>query len=310
MVANTAQGFLKRQLKGVKAKLDKRYQGHNFVTFWNGARRHNRIGIYLRGACDLGAIFACEPFIQESLNGTCTIMRSGFGAASTRSDILLQALEEWPQELLDEIVEKLQLNPNYFNPQLFDPEFVVPGPTGPETFPKSVIILSLAPDLVRNAYQHREHGFIVDPGGWWLNQNMGKVLSDLTAVTWFNKTFKKIGRISLEESRTNITRLVGEIRERTGCRHIIFLNLLSLEPGEQTYNYQFVRNSEVIRRKSFDLMLWDLSRELNFSVVDIDKILKRLGVQEQVDFAHWPLDRFEPVAQEVYRVMMGMGVFD
>ncbi|MCB0257934.1 MAG: hypothetical protein KDI55_29775, partial [Anaerolineae bacterium] len=73
MAVKTAQGFLKRQLKGVKAKLDKRYKGHNFITFWNGSRADKRIGIYLRGGCDLGAIFACEPFIQESLNGTCSI---------------------------------------------------------------------------------------------------------------------------------------------------------------------------------------------------------------------------------------------
>ena len=196
MVERTAKSFIKRQLKGVKAQLDKRYQAHNSVMFWNGSRKSKRVGIYLRGACDLGAIFACEPFIDEVLNGTCAIMRSGFGAASTRTDILLQSLEERPPELLDPIIEKLRLNPNYFDPHLFEKEFTVQGPTGPERFSKDVVILSLAPDLVRNAYRHREEDLIVDPGGWWLNQNMGNVLKDLTAVSWFNKTFRKIGKIS------------------------------------------------------------------------------------------------------------------
>jgi hypothetical protein len=309
MAESTAKSFIKRQLKGVKAQLDKRYQSHNAVMFWNGSRKSKRIGIYLRGGCDLGAIFACEPFISEVLNGTCAIMRSGFGAASTRTDILLQTAQNLPQDVLDPVIENLRLNPNYFKPHLFKEKFMIQGPTGPERFPKDVVILSLGPDLVRNAYRHREEGFVVDPGGWWLNQNMGNVLEDLTAVTWFNKTFRKIGQISAEESRKNFTELITKIRKETGCKNFIVLNMLSLEPGDQTYNYQFVRNSQIIRRKVFDIMLWDLSRELDFSVVDIDKILKRIGVKEQVDFAHWPIDRFEPVAREVFRVMQEMGVF-
>ena len=306
------ESFLKRQVKGVKAKLDKRYQGHNFVYFWNGSARRNRVGIYLRGGCDLGSIFACEPFIEPTLNGTAAIFRSGFGAASTRTDILLQTLEmdEYPKELLAEISEKLKLNPRYFDADLFDPTFTVPGPTGPETFEKSVIILSMGPDLVRSAYRHREHGFVVDPGGWWLNQNMSNVLDDLSSVQWFNKNFKKIGKISVEESRENFRRLIGLLREKTGVKHIMIFNMLGMEPGEQIYNYQFVRDPQVIRRRQFNLMMTDLSRELDFSIIDVDKILKSLGVKEQVDFAHWPIDRFEPVAREVYRVMNEMKLFE
>ena len=306
------ENFLKRQVKGVKAKIDKRYQGHNFAYFWNGSPRRKRVGIYLRGGCDVGSIFACEPFIEPSLNGTCAIYRSGFGAASTRIDILLQTLEieNIPKELLSEVSEKLRLNARYFDADLFDPTFQVQGPTGIEEFEKNLIILSLGPDLVRSAYRHREHGFVVDPGGWWLNQNMSNVLDDLSAVTWFNQNFKKIGKISLEESRENFTRLVTLLRERTGTKNIMILNMLGLEPGEQFYNYQFVREPQVIRRRQFNLMLTDLSRELDFSVVDVDKILKSLGVKEQVDFAHWPIDRFEPVAREVYRVMDDMTLFD
>ena len=151
---------------------------------------------------------------------------------------------------------------------------------------------------------------MVDPGGWWLNQNMSNVLDDLSSVQWFNKNFKKIGKISLEESRENFRRLIGLLRERTGVKHVMIFNMLGMEPGEQIYNYQFVRDPQVIRRRQFNLMLTDLSRELDFSIIDVDKILKSLGVKEQVDFAHWPIDRFEPVAREVYRVMDDMNLFE
>ena len=304
------EGFIKRQVKGVKAKLDKRYQGHNFVYFWNGSPRRKKIGIYLRGACDLGSIFACEPFIEPQLNGSCVIYRSGYGAASTRTDILLQTLENYPSDLLDTVAEKLKLNRGYFDSDIFEPTFSIPGPTGQVEFPKSVVILSLGPDLVRSVYRHREHDFIVDPGGWWLNQNMGNVLNDLSAVTWFNENFQKIGKISVEQSRQNFRRMINLIRERTGTEHILIFNMLGLEPGEQVYNYQFVRQPQVIRRRQFNLMLSDLSHEMSFSIVDVDKILKSLGVEEQIDFGHWPLDRFEPVAREVHRIMSDVGLFD
>ncbi|MEM7330654.1 MAG: hypothetical protein AAF490_01090 [Chloroflexota bacterium] len=307
---NTVKTFFKNRLKGVKAKLEKRYQGHNFAYFWNGDADRKKVGIYLRGACDLGAVFACEPFIQEQLNGTTAIYRSGYGAASTRTDILLQTLDNYPDELIETVTHKMKLNNNYFAPDLFEKEIVLPGPSGDVVFPKSVIILSMAPDLVRNAYRHREHDFIIDPGGWWLNQNMANVLKDLSAVNWLNENFRKIGKISLEESRENFRKLITLLRQETGCHNIIIFNILGLEPGERVYNYQFVRNPQVIRRRQFNMMLSDLSREMDFSIIDVDKILKSLGVKEQVDFAHWPIDRFEPVAREVHRVMNDMKLFD
>jgi hypothetical protein len=171
-----------------------------------------------------------------------------------------------------------------------------------EEFPKSVVVLSIGPDFARTLYRHREHGFLIDPGGWWLNQSMAGVLKDMSSVMWFNKTFAKVGRITVEESMANFTRIIELIRERTGAYVMVF-NLLGVEPGDLTHNFQHVKNSNMMRRRAFNLALYDLSQQLDFSVVDIDRLLKRNGVEEQVDFAHWPLERFGPVAQEMFRIM-------
>jgi hypothetical protein len=265
-------------------------------------QREQRLGIFLRGGCDVAAGMACEPFIQPELKGACAIYKSGIGASSSHTQLLLQTLENIPQEWTAESLEKLHLRPSYFKPSLFRKSFVVPGTHGMEEFPKSVVVLSIGPDFARTLYRHREHGFLIDPGGWWLNQSMAGVLKDMSSVMWFNKTFAKVGRITVEESMANFTRIIELIRERTGAYVMVF-NLLGVEPGDLTHNFQHVKNSNMMRRRAFNLALYDLSQQLDFSVVDIDRLLKRNGVEEQVDFAHWPLERFGPVAQEMFRIM-------
>jgi hypothetical protein len=252
----------------------------------------------------MAAGLACEPFIQPVLqNSGCCIYKSGIGAASSHSSLLLQSLEDIPQELIKETSEKLQVNVSYFKPVLFRPTFAIPGIYGAmEEFPKTVVVLSIGPDFARTLYRHREHGFLIDPGGWWLNQNMGQVLKDNASVMWFNKNFKKVGRLTAEESMKNLTRIIELVREQTGAYLLVF-NLLAVEPGDSTHNFRFVQASNMVRRREFNLALYDLSRQLDFSVVDVDRILKREGVKEQVDFAHWPLERFKPVAQEMFQIL-------
>ncbi|MCI0394407.1 MAG: hypothetical protein L0332_13370 [Chloroflexi bacterium] len=300
--------FLRRQYQNVRAAFQKRQQGRNYVTFWSGRRNNRRIGIYLRGGCDVPAAFACEPFIEPVLNGTCCIYKSGIGASSSHSSLLLQSLEEIPQESFNLALEKLRLKPGYFRPVLFHETFTVPGIHGLEEFPKTVVVLSIGPDFARTLYRHREHGFLVDPGGWWLNQSMDRVLNDMLSVMWFNKNFEKVGRLSAEESMANFTRIIQLVREHTGA-YILVFNVLGIEPGDLTHNFQFVGSSNMVRRREFNLALYDLSRQLDFSVVDVDRILKREGVQEQVDFAHWPLERFKPVAQEMFQMMREREIF-
>ena len=38
---------------------------------------------------------------------------------------------------------------------------------------------------IRTGYRHKEHGFVVDPGGDWLNQSLDAVLNDLASVPVF-----------------------------------------------------------------------------------------------------------------------------
>jgi hypothetical protein len=304
---NTAvERFLKRQYLTVKSGLTGRFEGAHSRLFW--ADRHGaRVGIYAKGSCDLRSVLTCEPLVRTAWSGRGAILKEGL-VSDSRSDLLLQTLEELPRERTAAVEAKLQLDADYFLPRLFEKTFTVPGPRGPEEFPKSVICLSIAPDVVRTLYRHREHGYLVDPGGWWLDQSMQTVLADLSAVNWFRQNFASAGKIRLESFVENFTRIVERLKATVGAPIIVW-NVLDVEPGGRTHNYQFVKDPHEKRRREFNLALVEMSRRLDFAIVDIDRIFKRRGVQAMIDFNHFGPRQFQPVADEAFGIMRELRVF-
>ena len=304
--------FLKHQYitfsRTVGGWLARKYSGANFTCFWSGFPDAKRIGIYMIGSCDLPAVFTAVPAMHRVLNGTCCIIREGTVAYS-RSDILLQTLQEWPQAWLAPALEKFKLAADYFQPRIFDDTFVVAGINGPEKFKKNVIILSIAADVTRTVYRHRTHGYLVDPGGWWLNQSMTKILQDLSATLWIKQNFENLGKISVEHFTQNFHDLILRLQSRTQA-HILVFNVPTVEPGSQVHNYQLIQNSQEMRRREFNLALVDLSRKLDFAIVDVDRTLKKAGLADtQLDFAHYPLGMYPLIAQETFRILQDLEVF-
>jgi hypothetical protein len=286
----------------LKSRLDGQYFEENLALFWQGERKDHRVGIYMKGSCDLPSVFSTIPAIRQELNGRCCMARRGI-ISESRSDVLLQTLKELPDDVTRPIAKKLRLRPGYFVPELFEPSFEITGPAGVETFPKDAIMLSIAADVVRTIYRHKETGVLVDPGGWWLSASMKNVLSDLERAKWMKANFESIGKISVEDFFDNYSRILTLLRERTSAQVMVF-NVLTVEPGSSTHNYQFIRDPHSMRRREFDLALADLSRKFGFSIIDVDRILKRTGILEaQVDFAHFPPNAYEPIGKEVFRIL-------
>lgn len=264
-----------------------------------------RVGIYLRGACDLPAVLAMAPLVGEEAIGTCAISRDPIMISGSRSDLLCQTLgdlDSVPDSAIDEVSSMLQLGKRYFSSDPFDPTFELMGDKGPEVFSKNVVALSTAPDFSRTLYRHREHGFLVDPGGFWLNHSIDSALGDMEAVSWFNKAFKSVGRLTPDQFSESFGRLVQEMKERTGA-HVLVINMLTVDPSDLTHNYRLVKNPDNARRREFTIRLAELSRTHDLDIIDVDRVLKLGGVSEQVDFAHFSEKQFSPVAAEVYRIL-------
>lgn len=265
-----------------------------------------RRGVVIHGACDLPSIFQAAPLIRRSIRGTLAISKIAPGSGRHRTDMLVQTLSEVPDELTEEVRRVLKLEVDYFKPILFRDTFSVLRHPEFGTFPRNVVVLSMGPDLTRSAYTHKEHGFLVDPGGWWLNDSMDHVLKDLSVVEWFRSNFKSTGRISVDGFEKGLSTVVSELK--SSGSHVLVYNSLVVEPGDETHNYQLIRNAHSTRRRRFQLVIAERSRALDFHVMDIDHILKTEGVREQVDFAHFPVERMAPIGVEAHRILMEMGV--
>jgi hypothetical protein len=264
-----------------------------------------RVGIYLRGGCDVPAMFAMAPQIQRTIVGTVAIRRDAIPISGSRSDLLLQGLDgldSVPREALVDVSKMLELPKRYFDADLFAPTFDVQRAKGGRRFDKNVIVLSAGPDFTRSIYRHREYGFLVDPGGYWLNSSMDKVLNDMSLVEAFNKSYRKVGRMTPARFRELFGRLVTELKTRTGA-HILVLGLMTVDPSDLTHSYRLVRSADAARRREFMIALAGLSREHGFDVVDVDRILKLGGIEDQVDFAHFSQRQFEPIGREAYRIL-------
>lgn len=264
-----------------------------------------QVGIYLRGACDLPAMFTMAPLIRETIKGSCCIVRDPIAISGSRSDFLLQALETQgnaPQEVLKETQERLSLKHGYFSGRLFDPTFSIEEKGGRTTFPKTVVVLSIAPDYSRTLYRHKEHGFLLDPGGFWLDQSMERVLGDMDRVAWFKKNFESIGRLTLDQAVTSFGSLVQHLQRSVGA-HVLVFSLLTVDPSEPIHSYRLAPKADTTRRREFTIALAELSAKLDFDIVDLDHILKRGGVSEQVDYGHFSQDQFAPIGAEGYRIL-------
>jgi hypothetical protein len=262
----------------------------------------------LRGGCDLPSTFTSVSMMRESISGSVLISRGALGGTGAHSTSqIVQTLEPIPPASTEELCRRLQIPDAQFSPTFWGKTVEYPLADVYGDFPKDVVVMSAATDIVRTMYRNREHGYVVDPGGWWLNQNLGDVLEDLDVVKWFSKEFEKVALISVDDYVRNLESIVTELRTRCGAESVVY-SALAVDPGNPTHNYQLVREAKVIRRREFHIALMDLSKKLNFHVVDVDRILKRDGVQEQVDFAHFSVEGMQSIGAEFYEVLKELEV--
>jgi hypothetical protein len=284
------------------------WSGRSYLVVQSTTTPEPRTGIYLRGACDLPTLLSLGPLLRADVKGAVAVADAAGAIAATRADVLLQTLDKLPAEATKEVSDRLGLRSDYFEPTLFSPTFVLPNFRSLGPFPKTVVVLSLAPNVVRTLYRHREHGFLVDPGGWWLNQDLDVVMRSTDQIAWFSEHFEQVGRLSVDEFVGLFKTLIERVKEKARPLHILVFNVLTVEPGDRIHNFQLRRNPEVMRRQEFCLALVDLSRELGFHIVDLDRVLKREGIDRQLDFAHFPTDLAGPIAADVFGILRNLEV--
>lgn len=294
--------------------------GRGWLTVTTRSEPEPRRGLYLYGACDLLALYAMHDPLARRDRGTYGMAAPG-NITMTRPDVLLQTLDAPVGPEVREILDRLRLHRWYFRPILFEPEFTVsgriptrwnlPGRAVRETFRKDVVVLSTAAGLVRSTLRHKKTGLLVDPGGRWFEGRAA--IADTAGATeerrWVRENFTSAGRLSTSEHLALMRELVEQVRRHTGARVAIF-NALSVEPGNPVHSYGNRSRPEPVRRRETLIGLAELGRDMDVPIVDVDAALKRSGIAEAVDFAHFPPDRCEAVAAEAYRVFDEAGLLE
>jgi hypothetical protein len=267
----------------------------------------DRFGVFGFGGCDAWAIAEAGPALRRATPASGAAWAAG-RAQFTRSDMMLQTWEGVDAEAVAEVSERLQLQDATFKPLLFEREFVVPGHEQLGAFPKNVVVLTISTDLSRVTYRHREHGFLVDPGGFWLASDIKSTLGDLDTVKWFARNFEKLGRIEIEESMANMEKIITLIRQHVGAEVVMF-NTLTVDPGRHVFDYKLSHSPHRTRRREFALAQIELARKMNFSIVDVDRIIKGVGVSGLGDFVKFMPMHKKAIAEEFVRVLREREVF-
>ncbi len=298
--------FVKRRYRKAirveKGRLATQFSNQDSVVIEAKKNPEDKRGIYMKGGCDLPSLFLTGPMITDVMaTGTLAIARPTVAVGTSQTSQVLQTLEGIPEEHIVETCRKLQIRPTFFKPTLFDKTFEATGMERFGDFPKTAVVLSVGSDLTRSLHRHREHGFLVDIGGWWLNQSLDKAIQDVETVKWFKKTFEPVGKMTIPEFVSNMELIVKHLRDQLGS-HLIVMNTLVVEPLSPTHNFQLLNEDHVTRKRAFGIALADLSRSQGFHVIDVDRILKENGVRDQVDFAHFPVEGKMPVAREAFRI--------
>lgn len=260
-----------------------------------------RFGIYGYGGCDVWSIVEAGPPLTRKIEQTLAIAAPGRGQF-TRSDLLLQAFEGVDTELTRETVERMSLDPIAFEPVLFEESFFVPEYEGLGEYPKNVVVLTTSTDMTRTLYRHREHGFLADPGGGWLDTDLSGTLANLDAIKWFSKNFRKVGRLKVEDSMANLHRLITLIRTHLRAEVVVF-NALTVDPGRNVLDYSLSESPHDMRRRQFFHTTVELARELDFPIIDVDRIVKGAGTSGLANFVKFTAEHKRLIGAELVRVL-------
>lgn len=264
-----------------------------------------RFGVFGYGGCDILSIVGAGPSLARHADTSLCIGRFG-SAHRTRSDLLLQSLNPPNRSVTAAVTEQLRLSEDYFMPTLFDPTFRIPNQGGIGEFPKDVVVLSISSDTSRTLYRHREHGFLVDPGGWWLTTDMEDVLTDLSAVKWFAANFTKTRRIDVADSMDNFKEIVTEIRDRTGA-FVVVMNVLTVDPGSSSLDYKHANSPNRVRRREFGIAATELAASMNLPLLDVDRLTKEMGISGQADFVHYTPEQKRLIGNEFANIVIDAG---
>ncbi len=137
-----------------------------------------------------------------------------------------------------------------------------------------LIVVSLATDFVGETWRHRDDGTLVHPPPGYRDHWAAEDLASLEG------DHELLPPASVDEIERDLRRL-AEHAVAMGAE-LLVLNVSTVTPEEKVTSFVAGAEPLAIRATKIDLMLDRLAPELNFSVVDVDRIVAELGAGAHV----------------------------
>jgi len=145
--------------------------------------------------------------------------------------------------------------------------------------PAETIVLSLFAEQA-NQFKHRRLGYTVSLHGFRILE-LGPA-----ATAWLHAEFEPVFR-SADEIYEEYVELIDAVRQLRPARFLVF-NLFSSSASDQFYSYAAFdaplgRTIGSVRAKELNLMLYELARQRDITIIDADVVIATLGAR-----AHLP----------------------
>jgi hypothetical protein len=165
--------------------------------------------------------------------------------------------------------------------------------------PADVIALSLGSELVPH-YRHRRTGWLIAIHGFRIGPYIGPSLAE-----WLRRDFEPVRR-TVVHMQQDLAALAAEVLARTGAA-LLVQNLVASSALNRVSNYSwlgeaFDQSLPVISTEA-NLMLCDLTRSPNVSMIDSDALAVALGVKHCPDGAHASGELLEAQRREIHRIL-------
>jgi hypothetical protein len=170
--------------------------------------------------------------------------------------------------------------------------------------PPDAIALSVGSDMAPH-FRHRRTGWIIAMHGFRFGDYIGPRLLD-----WLKRDFEPVRRTVADIAR-DLAALAAEVEARTGAT-LLVQNLIASSAVNRISNYSWLgpsfSESPPVVAAEANLMLYDLTRAPNVSMIDSDALAADLGVRLVPDGAHASRELLEAQRREFQRVLRAVGV--
>jgi hypothetical protein len=170
--------------------------------------------------------------------------------------------------------------------------------------PPDAIALSLGSDLAPH-FRHRRTGWMIAIHSFRFGDYIGPRL-----LEWLKRDFEPVRRTVSDIAR-DLAALAAEVEARTGAV-LLVQNLIASSAVNRISNYawlgpSFSESPPVIAAEA-NLMLYDLTRARNVSMIDSDALAADLGVRHVPDGTHASRELLEAQRGEFQRVLRAVGI--